>query len=262
MSAENYPASLVSNLIVDSGALLVPQGYYRSKLFSTPVSTNSLVAAAGPLLSVLERLYLSLSLPPIERFRENIEHELLAFHSKLNASKYPEQTLAIAYYLVSATVDEVLGKNYMRVNHVTAEFKAFTPLTHDNTPPQVRFFEILDYVKERPNQHLDLIELSYFFLIIGFEGQYHLKADGRQVLDNYIEELYQIIQQHRFNKPQRLLNENPLSKVIKKNYKTTLITLAAAAAIVTLAFFTSHLLLDNKAKIILFGHSQFTLLDN
>lgn len=263
MTAEHYLASLVSSPIVDSGALSIPQGYYRSKLFIAPFSANSLVGAAGPLLSLLERLCLSQSLPPVENIRDNIEHELLAFHSKLNASQYPEHLIGLSHYLMSATIDEVLGKSYMRVyNNITAEFKAFTPLTRDNAQPQVRFFEILDYVKERPNQYLDLIELIYFFLIAGFEGQYHLKADGRQTLDNYIEDLYQIIQQHRFNKPHRLFNENPLPKVVKKNYKTAIATVVIATAVIVLAFFTSHILLENKAKNVLFGHTQLALLDN
>ncbi|KTD00221.1 type IVB secretion system protein IcmH/DotU [Fluoribacter gormanii] len=262
MTVAHYPASLVSSHLIDSGTMLVPKGYYRSKLFIAPFSTNALVAAAGPLLSLLERLCLSPSLPPIENIRDNIEHELLAFQSKMDASKYPEDFSAIAYYLMAATIDEMIGKNYMRVYQISAEFKAFTPLTNDNAQPQHRFFEILNYIKERPTQYLDLIELVYFFLIIGFEGHYHLKADGRQVLDNYIEDLYQIIQQNRFNQPRRLFNENPIPKIVKKNYKAVIITLVAAVTMVTLAFLTSQYLLENKAKTVLFGHTQLALLDS
>ncbi|MGL5741473.1 MAG: type IVB secretion system protein IcmH/DotU [Legionella sp.] len=262
MTVEHYPASLVSHRSVDSGTMLIPQGYYRSKLFIAPFSTNALVAAAGPLLSLLERLCLSPSLPPIENIRDNIEHELLAFQSKMDASKYPVDFIAIAHYLMSATIDELLGKNYMRVYQITAEFKAFTPLTQDDALPQFRFFEILNYIKERPTQYLDLIELVYFFLIVGFEGHYHLKADGRQVLDNYIEDLYQIIQKNRFSQPKRLFNENPMPKTVKKNYKAIIITAVAAITVVALAFFSSQYLLENKAKKVLFGHSQLALLDS
>jgi type IV/VI secretion system ImpK/VasF family protein len=180
----------------------------------------------------------------------------------MEASKYPGDFIAISHYLMAATIDEILGKSYMRVYQLMAEFKAFTPLTSDNAQPQERFFEILNYIKERPNQYLDLIELVYFFLIAGFEGQYHLKADGRQALDNYIEDLYQIIQQNRFNPPHRLFNENPVPKLVKKNYKTALITLITAVSIIALAFLTSQYLLENKAKNVLFGHSQLALLDS
>ncbi|WP_115708472.1 type IVB secretion system protein IcmH/DotU [Legionella sainthelensi] len=261
MTAEHYPVSLVNNRL-DSGTSLIPQGYYRSKLFIAPFSTNALVAAAGPLLSLLERLCLSPSLPPIENIRDNIEHELLAFQSKMDASKYPMDFIIIAHYLMTATIDELIGKNYMRVYQINAEFKAFTPLTNDGTQPQYRFFEILNYIKERPNQYLDLIELVYFFLIVGFEGHYHLKADGRQALDNYIDDLYQIIQQNRFHQPRRLFNENPLPKTIKKSYKTIIITLVTAVTLVVFAFFTSQYLLENKAKSVLFGHSQLALLES
>jgi type VI secretion system protein ImpK len=262
MTVAHYPSSLVSSHLVNSRSLLVPQGYYRSKLFIAPFSTNSLVAAAGPLLSLFERLCLSPSLPPIENIRDNIEHELLAFQSKMDASKYPGDFATIAHYLMAATIDELIGKNYLRVYQSPAQFKSFTPLTSDNAQPQVRFFEILNYIVERPTQYLDLIELVYFFLIIGFEGHYHLKPDGRQVLDNHIEDLYQIIQQNRFTQPRRLFNEKPMPKTVKKNYKPILITLFSAIALVGLTFLTSQYFLENKAKTVLFGHTQLALLDS
>ena len=261
MTTEHYPASIVSRLAI-SGTPRIPQGYYRSKLFIAPFSTNTLVAAAGPLLSLLERLCLSPSLPPIENIRDNIEHELRAFNSKLDVSQYPTDLTSIAHYLLSATIDEIIGKSYLRVYNLAAEFKAFTPLTSDGAQPQQRFFEILNYIKERPNQYLDLIELVYFCLIAGFEGEYHLKADGRQALDNTIEDLYQIIQQYRFNKPNRLFNENPIPKTIKRNYKATIITTVVALSIVVCAFLTSQVLLEYKAKKVLFGHTQLAMLDN
>lgn len=261
MTTEHYPASLVNRLAI-SGPIRIPQGYYRSKLFIAPFSTNTLVAAAGPLLSLLERLCLSPSLPPVENIRDNIEHELRAFHSKLDASKYASDIISIAHYLLSATIDEMLGKSYLRVYNLAAEFNSFTPLTSDGAHPQQRFFEIVNYIKERPNQFLDLIELVYFCLIAGFEGECHLKADGRQVLDNHIEELYQIIQQHRYNKPHRLFNENPLPKTVKKNYKASLIAAVIAVSVVALAFLTSQILLENKAKTVLFGHTQLAMLDD
>lgn len=261
MTAENYLASLVSSLAI-TGLGFVPQGYYRSKLFIAPYSTNVLVAASGPLFSLLERICLSPSLPPIEHIRDNIEHELRAFHSKLHAFNYPIDSISIAQYVLSATIDELLGKNYLWVYDMAAEFNAFTPLSSDGSQPQQRFFEIVNYIKERPNQYLDLIELVYFCLIAGFEGEYHLKADGRQALDNTIEDLYQIIQQYRFNKPHRLFNENPLPRTIKKNYKAVIITVVIAVSMVMGAFLTSQILLENKAKTVLFGHTQLAMLDN
>jgi type IV/VI secretion system ImpK/VasF family protein len=261
MNAEHYPPSIV-NRLANTGSSVVPKGYYRSKLFIAPLSTNTLVAAAGPVLSLLERLCLSPSLPSIADIRDNIAHELHAFYSKLQASHYTAEQMNLAYYLLATTVDELLGKNYIRVYNEAPDFQSFTPLTHDGSQPEKRFFEIVNYVKERPNQYLDLLELIYFCLIAGFEGTYHLKVDGRQSLDNHIELLYQLIQQYRFNKPHRLFNENPIPKAVKNNYKATLLTLLITTGLVTIAFLTSHTLLENKAKNVLFGHTQLAMLDN
>ncbi|WP_347252362.1 type IVB secretion system protein IcmH/DotU, partial [Legionella sp.] len=89
MAAEQLAASFVSPLSLP-GTHKMPQGYYRSKLFIAPFTTNPLVAAAGPILSLVERLYVTPSLPPIHSIRENIEHELRAFHSRLNSKAYTE----------------------------------------------------------------------------------------------------------------------------------------------------------------------------
>jgi type VI secretion system protein ImpK len=260
MAAEHFPITLAGCLNTEK-QLAEPVGYYRSKLFIAPNSTNALVAAAGPILSLLERLCLSKSLPPIETIRDNIEHELKAFLSKLHAKAYSIEVISLGRYVLCATIDELLGKNYLRVYGSAPEFKSFTPLTNDNSQPQSLFFEILGYVRERPNQHLDLIELIYFCLIAGFEGEYHLKADGRQSLDNYVESLYQCILQHRYNKSQRMFNEHIIPKKIKKDHKTTMITVMIALGLVAVAYITSHVLLEMKAKSVLFGHSQLALLD-
>lgn len=254
MSAEPYSASLVSRFAIP-GNLPVPQGYYRSKLFINSSTTNPLVAAAGPLLSLLERLCVSPTLPPITSIRDNIEHELYAFHSRLAGQDYADEFVVIACYLLSATIDELLGKNYIRLYGQPAEFKAFTPSSHNDVGPQRRFFDIINHIKERTNQYLDLLELAYYCLIAGFEGEQHLRPDGRQTLDNLIEELYQLIQQNRANKPHRLFKEQTNTLPEPANHKRIIVsTLIALSALISV-YFASHTLLEHKAKTVLLAHT-------
>ena len=261
MSAELYSASLVSRFAVPY-TQLVPQGYYRSKLFINSSTTNPLVAASGPLLSLLERLSVSPTLPTISSIRDNIEHELNAFHSRLSGQQYADEFISIARYLLGATIDELLGKNYLRIYGQPAEFKAFTPPSHDDVGPERRFFEIVNFIKERTNQYIDLIELAYYCLIAGFEGEQHLRSDGRQTLDNLIEELYQLIQQNRANKPHRLFKEPTTTLPEPTNIKPLMT--AALFALVTLVslYFTSHTLLEHKAKTVLLGRTVLANMDH
>jgi len=55
MPAEPYSAALISRLAIP-GNNRIPNGYFRSKLFINSSTTNPLVAAASPLLSLLERM--------------------------------------------------------------------------------------------------------------------------------------------------------------------------------------------------------------
>lgn len=253
MIAEPYSASLVSRLPVPEKQR-VPQGYYRSKLFIASSAANPLIAAAGPLFSLLERLSISQSLPPVEEIHGNIEHEINAFHSRLITQEYTDELTFIARYLMCATVDELLGKNYLRINGEPAEFKAFTISANDDIGPQKRFFEIVEYIKDHANQYLDLIELAYYCLIAGFEGEQHIMPNGRQNLDNLIEELYQLIQDHRVHKPLHLFKEKTHSITHPSKHKSFLTSGVLAVGLLTVFYLLSHTMLEHKAKNVIKEH--------
>jgi type VI secretion system protein ImpK len=262
MPDETYSASLVSRFSLPGTQRSPERGYYRSKLFINSSTTNPLVAAAGPLLSLLERLSVSPTLPPIHAIRDNIEHELNAFQSRLAGLEYAEEFSVIASYLLSATIDELLGKNYLRLHGKPAEFKAFTPLSHNEVGPERRFFDIIYHIKERTNQYLDLLELGYYCLIAGFEGEQHLKSDGRQALDNLIEELYQLIQHNRANKPHRLFREKTNTLPEVTHHKPIFIAALSTLATLVAIYFASHSLLEHKAKKVLLRTSILANVDN
>ncbi|QRN03159.1 DotU family type IV/VI secretion system protein [Legionella sp. MW5194] len=261
MAAEHYSASLVSQLSLP-GTQQMPQGYFRSKLFVAPFTTNPLVAAAGPVLSLLERLGVSPSLPPVQTIRGNIEHELLAFHSRVLGKSYSDEFIAIARYLLCATIDELLGKSYLRLHSEPAVFAAFTPASQDGTGPEQRFFDIVHFIKERPHQYLDLIELAYYCLIAGFEGIQHGQANGRSVLDNLIEELYQLIQQHRVNQSHHLFKEQKKADFSSTSRKPLLTVCFLSLGLLIASYLVSYLLLENKAKTVQTGHHLIAKLDD
>lgn len=261
MAAEHFSASLVSRPSIQ-GNLQTSQGYYRSKLFIAPFTTNPLVAAAGPILSLLERLYLSPSLPPVASIRDNIEHELFAFQSRIYGKTNSDELNIIAEYLLCATIDELLGKSYLRLYDQPAEFTAFTPASHNGVGPEERVFDIVDFVKERPNQYLDLIELAYYCLICGFEGKQHGRTDGRQILDNLIEELYQLIQLYRVNKSHQLFKEQKKTDTLPPHRKPVLTICFVSLSLLVAGYFLSDFLLENKARGVQFGHHLMTKLDD
>ena len=236
-------------------ALPAPAGYFRSKLFSSNAACNPLVAAASPVLSLLERLCITSTLPVIDSMRENLEHEVFAFHSRLTHQQYSEDTIALAYYMVTATVDELLGKNYLRVYGYPSVFKAFTPSNTNDLGPESQFFVIVNYLKDSGGQHIDLLELAYYCLIAGFEGEQHIKTNGRQILENLMEDLHKIIQRYRVYKPQLLFKSSTTTLEETKNYKSLITVIMLSVSVLVGIYMGSQRLLNHQANNVLQNYS-------
>jgi type VI secretion system protein ImpK len=253
MPSDTFAVSLTNHLTVPMRS--APLSHYRSKLFIAPPNSNPLIAAASPLFSLLERISLSPTIPTPDVIQPNIEHELQAFLSRITTQGYSDELSVISHYLLCATIDEILGKNYIRIQGKPAEFKAFTPFSSGDTGPEKRFFEIINFIKDKINQYLDLLELAYYCLVAGFEGEQHMRPDGRQFLDNLIEEIYQIIKINKVQKPPRLFKEKRNVIPEPTNYKPLLTTAMWACGLVVVLFFGSYSLLEHKAKTVLAGHN-------
>lgn len=253
MSSAPSDALLLQQLIPSSNPL--PQGYYRSKLFSAPTATNPFVAAASPLFSVVERLSATRTIPAIDELKISIDHEWKSYRSRLTSLKTTDEFIIVAEYLLSATMDEIIGKTYLRLEGAPAHFVAYTPLSSNDIGPEKRFFELIDFMKKRPHQYLDLLELAYYCLICGFEGELHLRADGRHTLDNLIHELYELILQHRAHKPIRLFKAPlPQAPTQQEKYHPWFWkTLFIGVGMLFTLYLFSQGLLDYQAKNIYFN---------
>lgn len=232
----------------------VGQGYFRSKLLVTDAFTNPLVAAVSPLISILERVHIATHLPEIERLHHDITHEFKAFYSRLGPHDYPEEFYSFAHFLISATIDELVGKSYLRLHGVPIQFAAFTPLCSDDVNPQDYFFEILSHLMGSPEQYLDLIELAYFCLLIGFEGKYHLQNDGRLILDNLLESLFQTIQKLRTNKTHKLFKHYVLKSYSHRRKSSIKKMALFTSCFVICLGLVSQLYIHNQTKNVL-AHS-------
>jgi type IV/VI secretion system ImpK/VasF family protein len=226
----------------------VEQGYFRSKLLVTDAFTNPLIAAASPLISLLERIQIATKLPELNALHEDIGHEIKAFYSRFHRHDYSEEFHFIANYLLCATTDEILGKTYLRLDGQSQGFAAFTPPSNNNVGPEHYFFDIVNYLLSLPEQFLDLIELAYFCLLIGFEGKYHIQSDGRIILDNLTENLFQTIQKLRTNKNHKLFKSYVMkANVTKPKLSTKKLSIIICSFVMSLIVL-SHLFIQYQTK--------------
>ena len=86
-----------------------------------------------------------------------------------------------------------------------------------------------------------------------------MRPNGRQTLDHLTEELYQLIQQNRANKPHRLFKTHApmLMTTEPVSYKRMIIASLMAFAALGAIYFGSHLLLEHKAQTLMQGNTFF-----
>jgi type VI secretion system protein ImpK len=240
------------------------QGYFRSKIYTTPLTINPFLTAASPIFSLLERFTATQTLPAIQAIKHHIDHEWKAFRSRLSSLKSTPTFLTVAEYFVSATLDEVIGKTYLRIQGSPAEFIAYTPSTDKEHGPEKRFFDLIVFMQKQPHEYLDLLELAYYCLICGFEGEYHTRADGRHALDNLIHSLYEIVTQYRAHKPIRLFKENhsPIPTEHEKLHPYFWKSIVVGFAIVAALFISVQVIISEKANHIFMERTQQTQMES
>lgn len=194
----------LSSLTIDEGQEQDTQAsrtHYRSKLYTSKTGVNPLVSAANPIFSILERINLSEKLPELIHLQENLSHELQAFMTNASTSEHMKEILLVARYMLCATIDEVIDKAYHKNKEDNSETIRIIELNPSSEvtaiSSDIHFFQILDNAMTKPDFYLDVIELTYFCIITGFEGKYRTDPNGKQSLENLLDRLYQVIQEHK-----------------------------------------------------------------
>lgn len=181
---------------------------HRSKLFTVSHSVNPLVAAAAPLHTLVTRILYQLH--PMDKAEtiECLSYEIKTFEQQSQRQHYPLKTILAARYLLCVWIDEVLMESpWGRRKHWQAN--TLSQHSQGDIKSDVDFFMILKRTMQEPNVHIDLLEMMYLFLALGYEGKYRHKERGHVVLSGMLDSLYKCISYHRGDQHRRLLPHTP-----------------------------------------------------
>lgn len=199
-----YEESNLELLDVSRELISGPIGNYESHLFSTTIAINPLIAAAMPLLSSVSEIQRLTDIKNPEFFLDTLIHEVKAFENKAAKGGYRSALILGARYLLCALIDEC-----MMIHQPKASWKKHNLLKifHHDVWGGERFFIILERSCEDPSLYIDLLELGYVSLSLGFQGKYQHPSDLKN-LGLFIDRLYQVIQQQRGDAAYHLLPSN------------------------------------------------------
>ena len=160
------------------------------------VGVNPIVAAASPLLALCSQLRYSASQGDIESLRQRVVQEIRTFENKALAAGAAPETVRIARYCLCALVDDVVLNTPWGQNSSWATTTIVLTFFNETYGGR-RFFEILTRLERDPAHNIDVLELMYLCLSLGFEGELRIDPRGAQEHARIRDSLFRTIRVHR-----------------------------------------------------------------
>ncbi|WP_115573809.1 type IVB secretion system protein IcmH/DotU [Xanthomonas campestris] len=166
-------------------------------------SVNPLVQAATPLLLLAVQLRHSAQLPDVARLREQVMAQVRRFEQRARDGGAPVEAVTAARYVLCTLLDEAV------LNAPWGERSGWSQKTllvvfHSESYGGAKFFQILERLCADVARHLDLIELMYLCLVLGFVGRYQIEAGGLARIGEIQDDLYRRIRAERGTAPDTL----------------------------------------------------------
>ncbi|MPQ71088.1 MULTISPECIES: type IVB secretion system protein IcmH/DotU [unclassified Pseudomonas] len=173
--------------------------YAPVELFETGI--NPLAGAASPLLAEIVGLRHQKHPEPLDQLQERLLTALKRFEQRAHHKGMEQNAILDARYLLCTAIDEaVLSTDW----GAGWSGKTLLGQLHNQTSGGEQCFQMMKRLLERPAVHLQMLELMFLCVCLGFKGKYALEANGTRELEEIREELYRKIRAERGPVPREL----------------------------------------------------------
>jgi type VI secretion system protein ImpK len=226
---------------------------------SPEAGINPLADAAAIFFTTITELRQQQDSSPSKSLQQRLIKELNSYQQHVQKKSYTDEIVLASRYCLCATADEIISNTSWGGNHYWEEHRLLAKLHQDSTQGK-RFFAILQRIQKEPEKFIDLIELMYFCINLGFKGKYRNTLYGASQLNMRMESIYHQIRQVRGETTNNLSPRlKPLTAAPRKQKESllhnSLITIGVTVfiiAIITSSFsylfkLTSKQIFDNNA---------------
>lgn len=158
--------------------------------------TNVIVSAATPLLTLGINARSMTHHPDPKALYQDIAESLKTIDLQLKNQGLPKESIITARYIICAFLDEMVmstpwgGQSLWATRNLLMTF-------HKNNQGGTQLFEIIKLLTQSPAMNIDLIELCYLVLDLGFQGRYRISETGAIEISTIQDNLYKIITTYR-----------------------------------------------------------------
>lgn len=162
---------------------------------------NPIVDAAANLFSIIGRLKQLRSYRHLSKLQQELVQEIQSFQNTAKAQGYSSEHILVSRYALCATCDDLIQNTAWGSQGQWDQYSLLASF-HPDTTSADRFFIILERLIKEPALYIDILELMYICLSLGFEGPYRANLSHSEQFnyfhfENLIQGLYQQIRAYR-----------------------------------------------------------------
>jgi type VI secretion system protein ImpK len=211
---------------------------------------NPLVTASVPLLLMAGGMRGSTIQGDVPALRRQALEEIRGFEESARAAGIANEVIIAGRYALCAALDEAVLATPWGAHSDWAQQTLLNAL-HREAYGGEKFFEMLERIAQEPGLRIDLIELQYLCVALGFAGKYQVLEQGQTRLAQVQHEIFQRIRSVR-SAPERELSLHWQGVQDRRNrlvrYLPWWVAVAAALTLMTGAFLFLKYRLENLAE--------------
>ena len=200
---------------------------------------NPLVALANHLLLLVPSLRGSRQVADVVELRRSLSQSIRDFAAAAAAAGITPDRVMAARYVLCTMIDEAASDTPWGGSGVWASHSLLA-MFHNETEGGEKVFQLMARLAEDPAANLDLLELIYSALVLGFEGRYRIVDNGTAQLEAIRNKLAQIIRSQRGDHP-KALAQHWLGEVAVARRAPGWLPLAATGAVTALVLTVVYL---------------------
>jgi len=160
------------------------------------VGMNPLVANASVLLNTVPTIRRSMHHPDPAGLREYLLRAITEFEQRARAAGASPEHVLISRYALCTMIDEAVANMPWGASPEWVQQSLLVTLHREGFGGE-KFFQLLEKAMEDPRRNIDLLELMYVCIALGFQGRYSVIENGRQQLDALRDRLHNVIRRER-----------------------------------------------------------------
>ena len=209
---------------------------------------NPLVDTAGYLFSVIGKIKHLKSYRHLNKLQKELIQEINTFDEAIKTLGYQAEYLVVCRYVLCATLDDIICNTSWGGQGQWESYSLLSTFNQD-VQHQDKFFTILERAIKEPAHYIDIMELMYICLSMGYKGSYRTTEHSQYQLEQITNNLYKHIRTYRGNfskthSPAPLKSSKLTQKTSTKQTLSLSLLLFITACIVMIIFIGLSYLMD------------------